>query len=334
MENIFVWLKFFVSAGLVIFSGIKLTKCVDVLSDEFNLAKVWAGMMLLGVVTSLPELTASISSVSLLGAPNLALGNITGSVNFNLMIVAIMDFMYRKGSITSQLKIKKSYQLSAVFFSILSVIVVIEIFLALKMPLFSIGPLSLGSVLIIILYVWGTRRIFLSETQQTPTARIEKKISQKGKIAILKFCVFSCIVVLSSISLSGACDQIAIITGLGRTFVGTTFLAIVTSLPEIVVSISALKMNSIDLAFGNIFGSNMSNVLILGICDFFYVKKPMMASVSPTHILMMSLSVVLTTILIFGIQKRCKKTFFGFGIDVILMMVCFAAGMKFLYDLR
>lgn len=140
--------------------------------------------------------------------------------------------------------------------------------------------------------------------------------------------------VLSSISLSGACDQIAIITGLGRTFVGTTFLAIVTSLPEIVVSISALKMNSIDLAFGNIFGSNMSNILILGICDFFYVKKPMMASVSPTHILMMSLSVVLTTILIFGIQKRCKKTFFGFGIDVILMMVCFAAGMKFLYDLR
>ncbi|MDD3374317.1 MAG: hypothetical protein PHY73_01155 [Candidatus Omnitrophica bacterium] len=333
MENLIIWLKFSMSAGLVIFSGIKLTKCADILSDRFSINKAWMGMILLGAITSLPEATASIASAAVIRAPNLAIGNIAGSVNFNLMIVVLMDFMYHRGSVTGQIQVKRTYEWSAVFYGILSSIVVIEIFLSPKTNLITFGPVSLGSILIVIFYFLGSKFIFKKKVKDTDS-RIKHVVSVQDKILIFKMVAGALVVIFSGIWLSGICDQISSITGLGQTFVGTTFLGFVTSLPEIVVSLSALRMGAFDLAFGNIFGSNMVNLLILAVSDLFYIKGPIFADVSQTHILMMTLSVVLTTILIVGIRKGVKKTFFGFGFDTILMMICFAVGMKFLYDLR
>ncbi|MDP8265277.1 MAG: hypothetical protein P9M12_07395 [Candidatus Aceula lacicola] len=328
-----VWLKFIISAGLVVFAGIKLTKYADILSDRFSISKAWMGMILLGAITSLPEATASIASAAVFHAPNLAVGNIAGSVNFNLMIVVLMEFVYRKGSITAQIQTKRTYEWSAVFYSLLSSIVVIEIFLSSKTNLIAFGPISLGSILIVVFYFLGSKFIFKKEANDKSNS-VKRVVTSQDKILILKMAAGAFAVILGGVWLSDSCNQISAITGLGQTFVGITLLGFVTSLPEIVVSVSALKMGAFDLAFGNIFGSNMFNILILAICEIVYRKGPIFAAVAQTHILMMTLSVVLTTILIVGIRKGAKKTFFGFGFDVILMMICFAIGMKFLYDLR
>ena len=85
--------------------------------------------------------------------------------------------------------------------------------------------------------------------------------------------------------LAQSADEIALQTGLGRTFVGSIFLALVTSLPEMVVSLSALKMGAFDLAIGNIFGSNMTNMFIV----FFVflspiLRGPILYDVGSTHI--------------------------------------------------
>ena len=329
----FIWLKFFASAGLVVLAGIKLTKYANILSDRFSISKAWMGMILLGAITSLPEATASIASAGILRAPNLAVGNIAGSVNFNLMIVALMDFVYHRGSVTAQIQAKRTYEWSAVFYGLLSSIVVVEIFLSSKTSLIAFGPISLGSILIVILYFLGSKFIFKKETGDKSDS-VKRTITSQDKILIFKMMAGALTVIFGGIWLSSLADSISVVTGLGQSFVGTTFLGFVTSLPEIVVSVSAIRMGAFDLAFGNIFGSNMFNILILSICEGFYIKGPIFSDVAQTHILMMTLSVVLTTILIIGIRKGAKKTFFGFGLDTILMMICFAIGMKFLYDLR
>ena len=71
------------------------------------------------------------------------------------------------------------------------------------------------------------------------------------------------LIFLAAPYLAQAAAQIAAETGLGDTFVGTTLVALATSLPELVATIAAMRMGSLDLAIGNIFGSNAFNMLLL-----------------------------------------------------------------------
>lgn len=329
-----VWLKFFLSASIVVVGGIRLTRYADILSDEMDLSKAWVGMILLGLITSFPELAASLASAVLFNAPDLAVGNIAGSVNINLMIIVLMDIVYRKGAVTNQAKPSRTYDFSAEFFGILASIVVIEIFLARYLGVFTLGHVSYGSLLIILVYILAARTIFDSEEKPSADKKPILQAVKDAKEPLVKLLISATVVIIGGIWLSGICDEIAGMTSLGHTFTGTVFLGFVTSLPEIVVSLSALKMGAFDLAFGNVLGSNIFNILILAICDLFYRRGALFARVSSTHILIIAMSILLTTILIIGIQKPNKKTYFGLGLDSILMLICFAFGFNFLYYLR
>ena len=85
-------------------------------------------------------------------------------------------------------------------------------------------------------------------------------------------------------------------TGLGQTFVGNIFIAISTSLPEVVVSLSAMKINAVDLAIGNLFGSNIFNIFILAIDDIFFIQGPLLSYANPNHIISAQSAIVMMTI--------------------------------------
>ena len=139
---------------------------------------------------------------------------------------------------------------------------------------------------------------------------------------------------MSAVWLANIADTLADTTGLGRTFVGSIFLAFCTSLPEIVVSVSAIKLGSLDLALGNIFGSNMVNMFILSLCGFVPAQGPILKGVSHAHIFTIALSLVLTAFRVFGIRDKKKKTFLGLGWDSLLMLTAFIFGVRILYSMR
>jgi cation:H+ antiporter len=142
------------------------------------------------------------------------------------------------------------------------------------------------------------------------------------------------LVVGGAMWLARSADTIAVETGLGETFVGSIFLAIVTSLPEMVVSLSALQMGSLDMAIGNIFGSNMANMFIVFLCGLFHRGGPLLGAVVPTHMFTAALSMLLVHIAMKGIAMRNKKTFFGLGWDSIIMLLVFFFGTLYLYRVR
>ena len=74
---------------------------------------------------------------------------------------------------------------------------------------------------------------------------------------------------------------IAEITGLGTTFIGTTLVAIVTSLPEMVTTIAAVRIGADDMAIGNLFGSNLFNMFALGLTDIFYLQGRFLGVIDP-----------------------------------------------------
>ena len=110
-----------------------------------------------------------------------------------------------------------------------------------------------------------------------------------------------------AIYLPHVADKIAVITGLGQTFVGSLLVALSTSLPEIVVGRAALKMGAVDLAVGNLLGSNLFNLLILAIDDLFFLNSPLLSSISPDHAVTACAAMAMTAITMIAPVYRSEK---------------------------
>jgi cation:H+ antiporter len=99
---------------------------------------------------------------------------------------------------------------------------------------------------------------------------------------------------------------IAEITGLGTTFVGTTLVALVTSLPELVTTLAAARLGADDMAIGNLFGSNLFNMFALGLIDIFYVQGRFLQTIDPVFLLIGMLGLLMTSIGLIGNLARLR----------------------------
>jgi cation:H+ antiporter len=129
-------------------------------------------------------------------------------------------------------------------------------------------------------------------------------------------------------------DQLAVATGLGRTFVGTIFVALATSLPELVVSVAAVRIDATDLMFGNLLGSNLFNMAILGIDDMLYVKAPILTHASPTHLVTASAAMAMTAIAVIGLTYRMSKKRLWFAWDSWSLLAVYGFAVAVVYTMR
>jgi cation:H+ antiporter len=134
--------------------------------------------------------------------------------------------------------------------------------------------------------------------------------------AVVNYIINAPFVITAAIFLPEIGKGIAKITGLGQTFVGNIFIAISTTLPEVVVSVSAAKMGAIDLAIGNLFGSNIFNIFILALDDVFFTKGHLLSFANQNHIISPLSAIAMTTIAIISmglgfhrdIARVCDKS--------------------------
>ena len=95
-----IWIEFSLCVLLILFFGSRLSRYGDIVAEKTGLSGLWVGLLLLAAITSLPELITGIGAVSFVGGvegANLALGAVFGSNLFNLLIIGLMDVMYRSG---------------------------------------------------------------------------------------------------------------------------------------------------------------------------------------------------------------------------------------------
>ncbi len=327
-----LWVHFVLAAGLIVFAGIKLTVFVDVLGDRLGWGKVWLGVALLGVVTSLPEAVTSLTAVSL-GAVDLAVGNMVGSNNFNLFLFFLMDCVYRGGPVTDVLTLRKDTLLPAAGAAVLTGLVVLAV-LHPAWTTVGVGPFGLGEVLLIGGYVVGIRMTAGGRGGTSLTTPVPEETARRPIPTLCLHIFFSAaLVVLGSVWLTQTADRLAEVTGLGETFFGTIFLAAATSLPEMVVTISAVKLGGLGLAVGNIFGSNMVNMFLLGLCDVVYPGS-LFAGVSPRHALTAAASLLLTGVVLAGMARTGKRAWWGVGWDTWVVGLSVLGGTVVWFFLR
>ena len=323
-------------AGVIFFSGKNLAKYGDLIAGGLGLGKAWIGVILLASVTSLPELTVGISSVTIEKSANLAVGDVLGSCVFNLLILSMLDLLVKKQSLLSH--VSPSQIMAGSMSIILVTIAGAGIFL--PMDIIVSSWMGITSFLFIIGYFVAMRMIYKNDRRQVhdpvpePSAIRIRSAADLQK-AVGYFVLHAGIVVVAGFFLPYFAAGISASTGLGQSFVGTLFLAASTSFPEIAVSFTAVRAGYMDMAVGNLLGSNIFNILILSIDDLFYSKGHLLKDASDTNLVSVFSVIIMTSIVIAGLNygDKAKKRFY-LAADTLLILLVYVINLFLLYNLR
>lgn len=305
-----VWFKFALCLAIILFAGTKLARYGDAIAEKTGLGRVWTGLVLLATITSMPELVTGVSSVALVKPPepDLALGTLLGSCSLNLAIVALLDILHRH---TPVLSAASSRHIASAGWGILLIVIAGGAILAGgRFSALALGWVAIPSIIILMLYLVGMWWLFRRERSQQlvlaeSTASPDKETGVKT--VYFRFALAGLAVIAAGIWLSFIGNEIAVTTGWHATFVGSLFLAITTSMPELVVSVAALRVGAIDMAVANILGSNMLNLALIAPVDLFYTKGSILSSVSPGNLISVGVVVAMSLIVIAGLRFRQKR---------------------------
>lgn len=322
-----VWLVFALSSALLVFAATRLAQFGDAIAARTGLGRLFVGTLLLAGATSLPELLTSINSLSQ-GVPDLAAGNFMGSNMFNMFLLGVLDLVGRQARILRRVAMR--HALTAGLAILLAALAVFFILADIETR---IGWVGLDSLIILATYIVGLRLI-----QTNNPAAIEASVEAANLEgvpalyqALIGFGAATALLVVVSPWLVSSSKEIARITGLGAGFIGTTLVGIVTSLPEVVTSIAAVKIGAYDMAVGNLFGSNAFNIFALGLTDAFYTDGRFFGVIAPEFALVGLLGLILTGLGLIGNLARVERRLGFVEVDTLVIMAVYLLGIAWLY---
>lgn len=332
---LYVWGKFILCAVLLVYSGYRLSQYADVIATHTGLSKTVMGLVFLAAATSLPEVATSIGAVTRVNSPDLAAGDVFGSVIINLSIIVLLDFISGKDPILRRV------HTGQILYGALAIVmlgITLLAFISRHITHAGTAPLAIGSETYLLLFIYGIGMIliFLNEKHGSydESDREGGTLFQphpQGLIrGIIGFVLYFAVVVFGGVWIASIGGEIVAIMHWSETIVGTIFLGFSTSLGEIIVSVSALRLGSVNMAIGNILGSNFFDTMIIPLCDIAFRDGTLLAFLSLNHVITISLGMVLTGVVIAGIITRSDRSFFRIGIDVWALLFIVAAGMAVL----
>ena len=331
MSLAWLLLQFTVCAALIARAGFLLSCSADALADAHGWARGWVGLALLATVTSLPELASGISAVVVVDAPNLAVGNAVGACVVNLLFLVVIDAlqrqqpMYRAASAT--------HLLSAGFGVVMLGFVALSLLSGARAPavlhLGFYSPLLLALYLLALQQVHGHERRAQAAEAAGSAAAQAPAVPGRVRREWQRFGLCALVVLVAGSWLPTVADSLAQALGLSRSFMGTVLMAVVTTLPEMAVTLGALRLGALDMAIGNLLGSNLFNILVLAVDDAFYTRGPLLGDASPVHAGTAVTAMVMTGLVIIGLvmrpQGRLLRRVSGVSLGLVAAAVVNAA---------
>jgi cation:H+ antiporter len=335
---------FAASAVLVWVAGVKLTRYVNVISDRTGIGQALAGLVLLGGVTSLPELAVALTS-SLSGDASLAVNSILGGIAMQVAILAVADAIIGKRALTSVIPdpvVMLQGALKILLLSIVSASIMVG-----DHPVFFAGiwmwllAIATGMSLWLLSQVQGNKpwvandeAISTDKENERAEEKAEKDRDKSLGWAISRACIAAAVVVLAGYILSRSGDAIAEATGLGQSFFGVAFLAVATSLPEMSTVYSAMRAGLYTMAMSDIFGTNLFDISFLFLIDLTGGADAVMNSVGRFEGFASLIAITVTATFLVGLAERRDRTIFRMGYDSLAVMATYLAGLVVLYFLR
>lgn len=312
MSALWIWLQFLLCLALIGLAGARLTLYGDAIADKTGLGGSWVGLILIATVTSLPELANGLSAVTLAQVPDIAVGDVLGSCMLNLLIVVVLDALLRGDAIYARAHL--GHILSAGLGVTMLGLTGLYLLLGQRGLTIGLGHVGSFAPLMILFYAVAVRTLFAYEqrrmaefTQAVP----DRYPGMPLRAALTRYAVAAVVVVATGIWLPFVAAELARVMGWSESLVGTLLVALATSIPELVVAVAAVRLGAVDMAMGNLLGSNLFNILILAVDDLAYLPGPLLADADAVHALSAFSALVMTGLVISALLLRARRRVLG-----------------------
>ncbi|HEX6414661.1 MAG TPA: hypothetical protein VFZ94_16535 [Burkholderiales bacterium] len=326
---------FAAAAAVVWFAGTRIAGYADQIAEKTGLGRELLGLLLLGGVTSLPELAVA-STAAVAGHPALSVNDILGSAAINVLIIALADAIIGRDAITSILASP-----AVLLQGVLGIILLALVAAATLGPPLAFAGASAWTWCLLGAYgaaMWVISRSH-SKQQWTASRRRRREPAPAQPPGALRPLVVRTVIAGAAILVAGyflakSGEAIAEQSGLGTSFVGAVLLAAATSLPEASTVLGAVRLKRYEMAVSDVFGTNLFNMAILFVVDLLYGGAPVLAEAGRFAGVAAALALMLTALFVAGMIERRDKTVLRMGIDSLVAVLVYLGGVVVLYQLK
>lgn len=343
-QNNRLWVNFVifaVAAVAVWMAGTKVSSYADLITDRTGLSSAFAGLLLLSLATSLPEVATTVTA-SVIGNASLVIGNLLGGGVMQIAILAALDLLLVRGALT-YFAPKPVLMINGVMVVGLLTVAIMGIAVGSQWSILGVGPWGAAIFLLFLLMLWMTH----AEAHRPawrPTnppsdldgSDLKRKEAERyrgmsNRRLYLSYAAGALAILLAGFVLTRVADAIDKQTGLGGTLIGAVLLSVATSLPEISTTSKALRLGAYSMAVSSIFGSAAFNASLLFLGDLLYREGPLLDAASPSGVLLAGMGILMTCTYLWGLLERKDKTILRMGIDSAIILVIYFGGMVVLY---
>ena len=323
-------IAFAACAVVIAVFGSKMAGYADVIADRTGLGEALIGSVLLGAGTSIAGIVTSTSTAAS-GAADLSVSNALGGIVAQTMFLALADVFYKRVNL-------EHAGVSAVNLgqaTVLIVLVALPVMAWAAPPITLLGVNLLSPVLIAV-YLIGlhnAHRIHQEPMwlpkQTKDTQEDEPNEDDEGRSLARLFAMFGALVVIVGFAgyvVGETGLALSERLGLSGSLVGSLGTATVTSLPELVTAIAAVRRRAPQLAIGGIVGGNMFDSLFIAASDFAYRDGSIYHAISDATVFWMGLVIVMTAVLLLGLLRREREGPGKIGWESVALIALWAVG--------
>lgn len=331
---------FLAAAVLVWVAAVRLTRRADAIATRTGLGQEMVGLLLLGGVTSLPEIAVA-ATATLQGSPALTINDVLGSAAINVVLLALADAAIRRQALTSVQGSSKVMLIGVLGIVMMAIVVAPTI--TGDVLLLGIGRWSWLMLVVYIAAVWVMAHSHAETAWRAMNAGASRGGDEGGKQPKAEESVrrmalgaagAGAVILVAGFVLARTGDAIAQQSGMGTSFFGMVVLAMATSLPEASTVLAAVRLKRYEMAISDVFGTNLFNVTIIVLVDALHPGGPVLLEAGRFASFGALLALVLTALYLIGLVERRDRTFGGLGIDSVLAVGAYLAGLVVLYTLR
>jgi cation:H+ antiporter len=323
---------FLVSGAAVAGAGVRLAKDGDTIAEGTGLGGMWVGAILIAGATSLPELTTDIHAV-LQGNPGLAIGDLFGSNMANMLVLAVADLFSRQGRMLTRVVVNQTL-VATLAILLTSLAVIGTLSRAGAVVGFGWPALAIGFT-----YFAGMRLLHRNRAEPPFATGEEVAAARRARRAGLRramigFGLAAVVILMAAPFLAASTATIAEQLGISKGFAGMVLLALTTSLPEMVVTWTCIRVGAYDLAVGNLFGSNCFNMAAILPLDIVYGSGSILAAV-PFELTIGGLfAILLMALAVLDVLNKSERRFWIIEPGPAFMVLAYFAGLYLTYSMH